>query len=234
MKERPFATNHLQILWVLALAAGLLLLSWPRLRASVLYLPVDTAIARHWAGETIEAGQLRALAGRAQAALLSHDHYRYWDGLSLLYYLQGMETGTPLAQRRKALEASVAAGVETIRRAPMKPMTWLRIAAARAGLHQPGDAVVTALKMSIYTGRVEPVMLPLRLQIGYAHLRFLDAEARQLLRDQTLLTWRLQKRQFVGSIRSGSIRFSDVEQLLAGSHNDVLAEMEAEIVRIFG
>ncbi len=233
MSRQFRASRYLLILLITALGIGLLELSWPRLRASILYLPIDTAIARHWKGDTIAPEQLRALADRARVVLVNHDHYRYWDGLSLLNYQLASSPGELPAERREALETSASAAVETLRRAPMKPMTWLRLAAARDALGRPGEEVVTALNMSVFTGRVEPVMLPLRLQLGYSHLRHLDAEGRHLLRDQTLLTWELQKRPFLAMLRSGSVLFSDVEQVLAGRHNDVLEDMEVRLARAF-
>jgi hypothetical protein len=233
MKDKSYARDYTQLALVFVLALGLLLLSWPRVRASLRYLPVDTAIARYWVGETIPADQLRALGARARESLELHGHYRYWDGLSFLHYLGGLDAGSPPLERRHALESSIEAALEAVGQAPMKPMTWLRIAAARASLKYPGDQVLAALKMSIYTGRVEPTMLPLRLELGYSHLGSMDDEAVILLRDQTLLTWRVQGSAFVRSIRSGAIRFSDVERVLAGSHNDVLEEMEEQLGKIF-
>jgi hypothetical protein len=233
MSAKPYPIHYLQVSLILLAAAGLLLLSWPRLQASLRYLPVDSAIARYWDGATLPAGQLQALGERAREAIRIHGHYRYWDGLSLLYYLQGMDTGVPVTERRAALEASIQAALEALRRAPIQPTTWLRVAAARASLQRPAEAVRKALELSIYTGRVEPPMLTVRLEIGYAYLRSMDQEARRLLRDQTLLTWRLQEGAFIESLRSGAIRFSDVERVLVGSHNEVLAEMEVKLARVF-
>jgi hypothetical protein len=216
MSAKPYPIHYLQVSLILLAAAGLLLLSWPRLQASLRYLPVDSAIARYWDGATLPAGQLQALGERAREAIRIHGHYRYWDGLSLLYYLQGMDTGVPVTERRAALEASIQAALEALRRAPIQPTTWLRVAAARASLQRPAEAVRKALELSIYTG-----------------LRSMDQEARRLLRDQTLLTWRLQEGAFIESLRSGAIRFSDVERVLVGSHNEVLAEMEVKLARVF-
>ena len=60
-------------LLVLALAAALVALAWPRLQASVSYLPVDKALARHWSGDTPPPNQLATLSGRAREALQRHN-----------------------------------------------------------------------------------------------------------------------------------------------------------------
>ena len=80
---------------MLALAATLAALAWPRLQASVTYLPVDKALARHWSGDTPAPDQLAALSNRALQALAQHDHYRYRDGLSILEYLRAQAPGLP-------------------------------------------------------------------------------------------------------------------------------------------
>ena len=52
--------------------------------------------------------------------------------------------------------------------APAQPRTWLRIAQARSWLRYPPEQVIDALKMAIFTGRVEPSMLLTRLALGLA------------------------------------------------------------------
>ena len=85
---------------MLALATCLLLLCWPRLRASFGYLPVDTSIALNWSGAVIPDLQRRALIARAEESLLQHGHYRYYDGLGTLHYLRGLDSALPAAERR--------------------------------------------------------------------------------------------------------------------------------------
>jgi hypothetical protein len=83
----------------------------------------------------------------------------------------------------------------------------------------------------MFTGRVEPTLLSVRLELGYAFLRNLDADGLRMLESQTLLTWRLQRRSLLQLIRSGKVSFSDISQVLAARHPDVLADMESEIVK---
>ena len=214
------------VLPLVALACALLFLSWPRLQASVRYLPVDTAISRYFDSREIPAAQLEGLVARARESLDLHDHYRYWDGLSLLLYLRGLDDRTPAWKRRMALQQSIRAGVEVVQRAPAKPRVWLRIAQIRAYLGQPQEQVIAALKMSILTGRVEPTLLLARLELGYRYLPLLDAETVSLLRDQTVLTWKVQPRELLSLINAGKVDFVRVKTLLAGGNEDIIAEME--------
>ncbi len=229
MKSGSTAVPRLLAMATLAFAAALLAAAWPRLSASVHFLPVDTAIGNYWRGVSVPPEQLELLSRRAEQAIGRHDHYRYWDGLSVLRYLQGMDSNAPLVQRRRALRQSQAAAQEVLRRAPTRPEAWLRIAAAAAGLGQPAGRVVAALKMSIFTGRVEPTLLPLRLRLGYAYLEDLDAESLHLLGDQTALTWRLQERAVLAALRDGTLAFDAVARVLEPAHAEVLADMEARL-----
>jgi len=214
---------------VLALATGLLLLCWPRLRASFGYLPVDTSIALHWSGAVIPDLQRRALIARAGESLGQHGHYRYYDGISTLHYLRGLDSALPVAERRAALAISAVAAREVVALAPIKPLAWLRLAAAGSASGEPGEEIAAAFKMSAWTGRVEPPMMLLRLELGFAHRRWLDAEGIRLLQDQTVLSWDLQRQALISRFRSGAIDYSRVAALLARSHPDILTEMEVAL-----
>ena len=215
---------------VLALAAALVAMAWPRLRASIAYLPVDTALARHWSGTTPPPDQLAALSERATRAIDLHDHYRYRDGLSILAYLRAQAPGLSPDQRRALLAASGEAAIESVRQAPMKPAGWLRVALARQYLGEAPASIAAPLLMSVYTGRVEPTLQLLRLAVLYDLQRHLDDNGRRLLLDQTLLTWQLQPRELVREIRSGRIPYDRIAGVLARAHPGVLGDID-EVMR---
>ena len=216
----------LHVLVIAAASAFLIYLAYPRLHASLLYLPVDTAINRFYDTQEIPSGQLEGLQARAQDAIDIHPHHRYWDGLSLLYFLQGSDTSGPLFERRQAHENTIEAAEASLALAPGQPRTWLRIAQARSWLRYPPEQVIDALQMAIYTGRVEPSLLMTRLRLGLAYLPRMDAEATAMLRDQLLLAWRLQPRDVTRAVKQRSLRWASIEQLLAESDRAVLAEIE--------
>lgn len=84
--------NRYILILVIGLTASLLLtLSWPRLRASFRYLPVDTAMSNYWKTSVFDNTQLNGLIERSQQAIAIHDHYRYWAGLSELQILSGQD-----------------------------------------------------------------------------------------------------------------------------------------------
>lgn len=219
------------LLVVGAAAIALLTLSWPRLQASLAYLPVDTAIRNYYASREIPSAQLPGLIERTRQAIDRNDHYRYRDGLSTLLYLRGLDERSPTRQRRPAFEQAIAEAQNVVAAAPARPMAWQRIARTHALLGHGPEQIIAPLKMSIYAGRVEPTLLPGRLELGYRYRSALDDEAAGLLRDQTLLGWKLQPRQLTRAIEQQRIGWQGVRELLGGRNDRVLQEMEASLDR---
>lgn len=215
----------LQVVVIAAVSVFLLYLSYPRLQASLTYLPVDTAIKNYYETREIQPGQLQGLSERAQKAIEAYPHHRYWEGLSLLFYLQAADSDNPLYERRQAFEQSIAAAETSLSRAPAQPRTWLRIAQARSWLRYPPDQVIDAFKMAIYTGRVEPSMFMTRLRLGLAYLARMDSEGQAMMRDQVLLAWSMQPRDLARALKDGTVRMAGIEQLLSGANDTTLEEI---------
>lgn len=230
MTRGPLAKTTL-LLVTGAAAIALLTLSWPRLQASLSYLPVDTALKNYYASREIPSQQLPGLIERSRQAIARHDHYRYRDGLSILYYLRGLDEHSPTRERRPAFERAIAEAQNVVAAAPARPMVWQRIARTHALLGHGPDKIIAPLKMSIYAGRVEPTLLIGRLELGYRYLAVLDDEAQGLLRDQTLLGWKLQPRQLIRAIEQGRVGWQGMRNLLGGRNDRVLQEMEASLGR---
>jgi hypothetical protein len=216
-------------LFIAVAALYTLSLAWPRLHASLLYLPVDTAISNYWEKGETPTTQLRALQQRAEQSIEIHPHHRYWNGLSFLHYLEGADENNSLYERRQAFEHSIEAATVSLGRAPSQPRAWLRIARAGSWLKYPPEEVIAALKMAIYTGRVDPSLFMARLVLGISYLSQMDGEGTTLMRDQVLLAWQLQPREVTKALKNGEIKFTRIEYLLAETHSDVLAEMEASL-----
>ncbi|MEE4217333.1 MAG: hypothetical protein V2I48_06980, partial [Xanthomonadales bacterium] len=106
--KNPTARIHPYLLLLLvALAAiSVLALAWPRLQASLHYLPVERAIDRYWLEGAIAADRMPGLQQRALESAAIHSHQRYWEGLNLLYFVQANDNNAALHQRRSAFEQS--------------------------------------------------------------------------------------------------------------------------------
>lgn len=212
-----------------SLALIVLAMAWPRLQAALQYLPVEAAIDRYHLDGQAPLESLDELLERTYRSIGHHPQPRYWNGLAVLSYLQALDDSASLALRREAFERTVQAARQSLLLAPVQPRSWLYLALAQSSLTFRGAAAIEPLKMSIYTGRVEPALLLSRLQLGYARFAQLDQEARGLLRDQTLLSWRLKPREFSRAIMAGDIDFQRIAALLGPTAPGVLQEMEGSL-----
>jgi len=218
------------LILIAAMTAGVLLaLSWPRLRASLRFLPVDTAISNYLENREIETEQLDALIQRASESIAIQDHYRYWDSLSELQILRSQNMRLSFWLRRQALEDAILAAQEALKRAPTKPRTWLRIARAREFLAHPSEEVISSLKMSILTGRVEPTLMLPRLELGLRYLHSMDDSTLHLIHDQVLVTWKIQQRTMLERIQSGFLSLDMLGQVLTENDEAIVADIEAHL-----
>jgi len=230
MTSKRSTYRYMLIVLIGMLASILLVLAWPRMFASLRYLPVDTAISKYWESQVVDSAQLEGLIARAEESIALHDHYRYWDGLSELHILNAQDMDKPFWKRRQELEQSISAAEEVVRRAPAKPRTWLRIARTKAFLAYPAEQVVAALKMSVLTGRVEPTLMLARLELGLRYLSSLDQEAIGLLRDQAVLSWTIHQHAMIKYIKAGAIDLDLLREVLSVNNPSIIAEMESHFV----
>ena len=216
---------------IVGLSAVLLLaLSWPRLRASVAYLPVDTALSNYSKTRKLDNAQVGGLIERAAESIAIHDHYRYYEGMSELKILSRKDISRSIWQRRQDLEDSILAAEEVVKRAPAKPRIWLRIATAKEFLVYPAEEIIPALKMSILTGRVEPTLMLTRLELGLRLLTAMDEEAVGLLRDQAVLTWTIHKKPMLKRIKSGSLSLVSLRAALSKNYPAIVSEIETNVL----
>ncbi|MBT8063463.1 MAG: hypothetical protein HKP03_06840 [Xanthomonadales bacterium] len=214
---------------VAAVALVTLALGWPRLLASIRFLPVERAIAEYHAEREIPSHRMQTLAGFAHEAIDLHDHYRYHDGLSFLQYLRGLDIYTPARERRDAYRQAEAAAIETVRRAPAQPEAWLRIATVRAVLRdEPGD-VLEPWRMSVFTGRTHSTLLAPRVGLALPYVEFMDGETRSMLRDQLLLAWQLKPRELAAEFRQRDPGLDRTRVLIDETDPEALSEMEAQL-----
>jgi len=211
------------------LAIGALALAWPRLQASLRFLPVDHAIERYFETRQIPSHRMLTLIDFSRQALARHDHYRYHDGLSLLHYMRGLDIYTPALERRDAYRAAEAEALETVRRAPAQPEAWLRIAMVRSVLRDEPETVLAPWRMSVFTGRTYSTMLVTRVGLALPYLEFMDPETRSMLRDQLLLAWSLQLNELVRELKARDPSLARTRELIGTLAPAALAEMEARI-----
>ena len=230
MKSR--ASKATLLLSLVLLAGFLLGLAWPRFQASFRYLPVDRAIDRYYVSREIPSNRLEVLIRFAEQAIDYNDHYRYYDGLSTLHLLRAQDINTPALERRGAYESAEREAKASVERAPAQPAAWLRLATIRWILHDEPEAVISAWKMSAYTGRTDSSLMAQRVAIGLAFFSFLDDEGMGLLRDQLLLAWRLQPGSLMSVLSRTDRQLIVTRQLVKNIDPDALMELEMWLERV--
>ena len=167
----PGVGSRLAMLVLTALVSVLLVsLAWPRLMASIRFLPVERALDTYFYDNEIPTDRLLVLTGFATEAINIHDHYRFRDGLSQLHYLRGMDIHTPAMERRDAYRTSESEAMESLRQAPAQSALWLRLATIRWVLRDEPETIVEPWKMSIFTGRSHSSLYAYRVELGLAFL----------------------------------------------------------------
>jgi len=214
------------------MAAVLLALAWPRVLASVRYLPVEHALDRYYADNEIPSDRLKVLIRFAEEAIDRQDHYRFHDGLSQLQYLRGLDVRTPAGERRAAYRAAADAAAASLRQAPAQPAAWLRLATLRWILHDEPETIVGAWKMSIFTGRTHSSLYAHRVEMGLAQRAALDDEGAAMLRDQLLLAWRIRPGSLVQVLARRDSGLRIVGGLLTDTDPVALREMEDWLERL--
>lgn len=232
MRFNSRISRHLAIAVVALVATAVLLLSWPRLRASYRYLPVDIAIQRYFSTRDIPSDRLEVLIGFARQAIEYHDHYRYHDGLSMLHLLRALDVNTPALERIGEYRASEKEAMVALQHAPAEPAIWLRLANIRWVLHDEPETILTPWKMSIFTGRSDSSLFAERVEMGLVYRPFMDAEATAMLRDQLLLAWRLQPGSVMKVLSLYDRGLSVTKDLIMDTDPVALAEMEAWLDRL--
>jgi len=233
MASTKASTRHVGVHAVVALLSVVVLaLSWPRVQASLRYLPVDIALDRYYVNNEIPTDRLPVLIRFAGEALGFHEHYRFHDGLSRLHYLRGLDVLTPANERRDAYRQSAAAAETSLAQAPAQPAAWLRLATIRWILHDEPENIVKPWKMSIFTGRTHSTLYTHRVEVGLAQRKFLDDEGVAMLRGQLSLAWKTRPGTLIQVLARRDPKLSVTRTLLENNDPLALQEMEAWLERL--
>lgn len=230
---KPGIGSRLAMLVLTAIVSVVLVsLAWPRLAASIRFLPVDRALATYYSDNEIPTDRLSVLAGFAAEAIGIHDHYRYRDGLSQIHYLRGLDIHTPARERRSAYRESESEAMESLRQAPAQSALWLRLATIRWVLHDEPETIVEPWKMSIFTGRSHSSLYAYRVELGLAFLAYQDQEGRAMLRDQLRLAWKIRPGTLVQVLARRDPELLLTRNLVGNGDPGLVTEMEAWLERV--
>lgn len=212
-----------------ALAAFVVLLSYPRFTSSLSFLPVDAALKRHWEDYQIKQNQFPVLIGIAEKTIQKLDLAHYRQGLGWLYYLQASALEFDTAEARDALIQAQNAFETSLKKSPANPASWLRLAWIHALLNHDSSLIVKTLNMSFYTGRAERYLVLNRLDLALQYADYFDVEDLPLLRDQIQLGWRFFQTDMLRLIQSGTFDKYTLLELITTSHPDLVTKIQDKL-----
>ncbi len=225
-----FQLKHIILLTLAAsIAAVTLFLSYPRLMSSLSYIPVDAALKRHWEDYPIEKNQFPVLIEIAKESNQILHLAHYWQGLGWLYYLQVNSENRDTQEGKDLLTQSQTAFETSLKKSPVNPASWLRLAWVHALLNHDASAVVETLSMSFYTGRAERQLILNRLYLALRYVNYFEEEDLPLVRDQVQLAWRFFQESMLRLIESGAFDKKIIFRLVAESHPELTLEMQENL-----
>lgn len=184
-------------------AIFVLQLSYPRVTSSISYFPVEAALKHHWKDYPIKQSQFPVLIDIANKSILKLDIARYWRGLAWLHYFHAVKLRYKSEQGQQSMMLSLNAFEKAIQKAPADPTVWLRIAWIHMFLGHEGKLVIYALKMSIFTGRVESYLMLNRLDLILRYVSKFEESDLSMIEHQIQIAWRLYPQKMLENLRQG-------------------------------
>lgn len=195
-----------------AVVLALLIAAVPRVIAGVIAMPYDPLPDAASGQEQLP--RLTRAAAAFESAIDWHDDAAYWGLLAQVHY---RIAGTARASDRQeeALQRTVDAQTESLRRQPVDPAGWTRLAFARLRLTGPTDQVATAYRQAIQTGAFVPRLLAPRAAIGLIAEQELDSDLLALADRQLELAALHTPKRLSGVLESPALRRRALQRLAA-------------------
>ncbi len=97
---------------------------------------------------------------------------------------------------------------------PIDPYSWYRLAIIEKNLHAPTHRILNNLRLSCYSGRVEPSLLIKRVSLFNQYLPSLNTEMLEIMHDQIQLSSTLKMRDLVKLVQQQPTLMASVKKAL--------------------
>ncbi len=125
------------------------------------------------------------------------------DLLSLFYLkLYDITPREKFTIRHDILQKSYEALIQSLSINPISPSDWLQLASLNSQLNKPNQTIISALRLSFYTGPVEPELTLDRLKFSYKYYADFDDEMRNLFNYQLIVLWNLYPAELVKFVKT--------------------------------
>lgn len=177
----------------------LLVLSVPRLIGS-LYALYPQATLNQSKSQQLSVDIYSKSIDYLDKALFWDNNPEYWQNKSLLYFALSNDLTISSQQRQIALLNAEQAVSNGLQLSPIDPYSWYRLGTIKIILGSSVNSINDALRLSLYSGRVEPDLIMPRLIMGLAYFNQADQELQSLLIKQIPLAWQFKPNLLVNFV----------------------------------
>ncbi len=173
----------------LLICSGLLLLAVPRLISSCYALYPEMAYQKNQVTPLTPDIYERCISNLEQA-LSWHQSAYDWQQQGFFYLkLFNLQPFQAFEKKRELLKNAQTAINNGLALSPVDPFGWFQLATVDKTLKNPKINTIDALRLSFYSGRVEPDLVMSRLAFSYNYYADFDEDLRQQWQKQLLTAW---------------------------------------------
>ena len=195
-KGRHLLPQRLSACFGALLCSSLLILAVPRFIAANYALYPNTAypLTENILPHTVYENSISDLS----SALSWHKQADYWQSLGH-FYVELVKSNPYISeeQNQAHLKNAQAAVLEGLALSPVDPYGWYQLALIDSQLKAPRLAIINALRLSFYAGRVEPELVMPRLFFSYDYYNDFSADMQKIWQKQITIAWLFKPLQLV-------------------------------------
>ena len=169
---------------------GLLILATPRLVASLYALYPETVLQE--TNKSFSTEIYGKCINDLNKSLAWQNNSTYLTMLSSFYVkIHNATPATKFDLREDLLHKAHTALTQSLAINPIAPYEWLQLAELDSQLFNPKQVIINSIRMSFYTGRVEPDLTISRIRFSYLYFNDFDDEMKNLFQRQIVIAWNL-------------------------------------------
>ena len=177
------------VVFLLLVGLAMLAAGGIQLMAALVAAPGDPVVAALNDDRPVSPAALDRLVETRRGALEWSREPRYYREYARVSWIIARGNGEDPQRAEPAYEAAVRATEDGLRRAPVDPVSWLRLAAIRLEFQQDPEAALAALRAAVQAGPYDPFRTEIRVILVLRLWPYLSAPDRLMFRSQFDHLW---------------------------------------------
>ena len=210
---------------ITVLGIALLVMAWPRFKASINHIPVDTALYNPGNRQVLEVARVPGLIETVGASIAIDNTPGYWEDLTTLLFYKAQYKGQFGSKGNGVLAEAKYAAEQSLKQSPGNAFLWYRLSVILAIQKSNPEQIAKTLLMSIMTGPNETSLIWPRLDLCLMFYSAFDVKNLDFLASQVLLAWEVSRKDLLVILTDRKIFLERVMSLLEKKHPQVLKEM---------